>query len=162
MKKLICLAVVMPLVVAVCSGEMRYYSDWKTGYKGYVDIAYTVNLIDELGSSSAFYSYNIEGLLQNLQKVRDTEFKKQMGIDKVRDIEKLSKEENFLLWSALNEYELSDGDMYSVTCTSSLQPGPKPTSKYFSIVIINNGNSFKWVGAEFSLEELIRRELEGK
>ena len=158
MKKLICLAATMLLVVAVCSGEMRYYSDWKTGYKGYVDIAYAANLIDKLGSSSAFYSYNIEGFIQNLQRSQ-TELKEQFGFDKVRDIEKLSKEENFLIWSALNEYELSDGDAYAVSCTTSLM---QPNIKYFTVVIINNGNSFKWVGAEFSLEELIRRELEGK
>lgn len=157
MKKLICLAATMLLVVAVCSGQIKYYSDWQ-GHSGYAAAEYCGNLIDTLGSSSAFYSYNIEGFLQNLQRSQ-TELKEQFGFDKVRDIEKLSKEENFLIWSALNEYELSDGDAYVVSCTTSLM---QPNLKYFTVVIINNGKSFKWVGAEFSLEEVIRRELEGK
>ena len=46
-----------------------------------------------------------------------------------------------------------------MSCTTSLM---QPNLKYFTVVIINNGKSFKWVGAEFSLEEVIRRELEGK
>lgn len=146
MKKLICLAATMLLVVAVCSGEMRYYSDWETGYKGYVDIAYTGNLIDKLGSSSAFYSYDIGEFLQNLQRSQTEQKEQLLGFDKVRDIEKLSKEENFLIWSALNEYELSDGDAYVVSCTTSLT---QPNVKYFTVVIINNGKSLNGLVRSF-------------
>lgn len=88
MKKLICLAATMLLVVAVCSGQIKYYSDWQ-GHSGYAAAEYCGNLIDTLGSSSAFYSYNIDGFLQNLQRSQ-TELKEQFGFDKVRDIEKLS------------------------------------------------------------------------
>lgn len=55
---------------------------------------------------------------------------------------KLTKEENFLIWSALNEYELLDGEIYLVVISTP----PYTEALSFLVMITDNGNSYTWYG----------------
>ena len=55
---------------------------------------------------------------------------------------KLTKEENFLIWSALNEYELLDGEVYFV----GISTPPYAESLLFLVMITDNGNGYTWYG----------------
>ena len=55
---------------------------------------------------------------------------------------KLTKEENFLIWSALNEYELLDGEIYLVVISTP----PYTETLSFLVMITDNGNSYTWYG----------------
>lgn len=140
MKKLICLAVVM-LVVAVCSGRVRYYSDQSTGYEGNAAADYVGNTVTKRGMFSTFDEL-VDYVKTDSISMFDTE-----ELFKVRYIEKLSKEESFLIWSALNEYDYEDGDLYAVTVDPPELWGVLGW-RLFGVCITNNGKSFKWVGIE--------------
>ena len=55
---------------------------------------------------------------------------------------KLTKEENFLIWSALNEYELLDGEVYFVAISTP----PYTEVLSFLVMITDNGNGYTWYG----------------
>ena len=55
---------------------------------------------------------------------------------------KLTKEENFLIWSALNEYELLDGEVYFVVISTP----PYTEALSFLVMITDNGNGYTWYG----------------
>lgn len=55
---------------------------------------------------------------------------------------KLTKEENFLIWSALNEYELLDGEVYIV----GISTPPYAEGLWFQVMITDNGNGYTWYG----------------
>ena len=144
MKKLICLAVVMPLVVAVCSGQMKYYSDWQ-GHSGYAVAEYCTTHDPSVFNKQSFLDDRFRESLDDL-----AEGVKSLGYAKSGDIKKLSKQENFLIWSALNEYELLDGEVYKVVTYSS--DSTDPYRQAFFVCIMNNGKSFKWGGIEIRVK----------
>ena len=55
---------------------------------------------------------------------------------------KLTKEENFLIWSALNEYELLDGEVYIVEISTP----PYAEGLGVLAMITDNGNGYTWYG----------------
>lgn len=122
-KKLICLAVTMLLVVAICSGtEFKYYSDWQ-GHSGYAVAEYCTTHDSSVFNKPNFLDDRFRESLDDFEEGIKT-----LGYVKSRDIKKLSKEESFLIWSALNEYELLDGEVYKVVTHSS-----DPTVPYIKV-----------------------------
>lgn len=127
-KKLVVAAVVAILVAMDASAQgLKRYNDWANGYSG--------------DSEATYYS---QGFSQSLALQS-----RQNGIKYgavITEYSKLSKEDNFLLWSALNEYDLRDGECYVVTLysdntnrTSSLWGCMTAITLW--VTIKNNGNS---------------------
>ena len=59
-----------------------------------------------------------------------------------RRLQKMSKQENYLLWQALKEYDYQEGEVYVVAIT------PQGAIEILNllVVIINNGDSLNWYG----------------
>ncbi|MBD5446372.1 MAG: hypothetical protein HDR32_01160 [Treponema sp.] len=72
--------------------NMKYYSDLLNGYSGVAGANYYTRT-----ESIPIYWGPPTGFIET------------------RPLEKLSKEEGFLIWKALNEYNLKDGEVYHVT-----------------------------------------------
>ena len=81
------------------AAEVKYYSDSKNGYSGYAAADYvgTTKKIDP----STYLNAWLNNLYRN-------------GYIKTGDCNKMSNQENFLLWKALNEYDYRSNEIYAV------------------------------------------------
>lgn len=118
-KLIVCLALLCCTIFPVAAQEL--YSDRSNGYSGhagahYIGTTKDVNLAEHWA-----------GLERHMGK----------RFTFLRAIQKLSKEENFLLWSALNEYELSSNEVYQVAITWE----NKSTTLALLVVITDKGRS---------------------
>ena len=101
MNKKISIFILMLLFVWVLEAEdLKFYSFKDEGYSGYAIASYMAympafDVVEKLAESNEEY-----------YKKHNAFIRYNMG--------KLSKQESFLLWSALNEYNYKDGEMYAV------------------------------------------------
>ena len=124
--------------------DAQHYSDSANGYGGVAgaDFLGTTETYDLGYYDSADFVYDVvEG---DIKKYMD-----EQGCVITKPLTKLSKEELFLAWKALNEYDIKDGEVYSVfmQCDNS--------SEYLSFVaeICDNARSFRDYGGFYFKEK---------
>ena len=123
----LCLIIIFASIscLKLSAANMKPYIDWDNGYSGYANADY-VGTTRTINPSQ----FAEEGE----RRIRA------FGATITRYCQKLSKSENFLLWSALNEYNYSDNEIYSVTIQQGMQ------ILQLIVVIRENGNSVDWYG----------------
>ncbi len=99
-KKAVVVLAIALFVATFASAEGRSYYDWENGYSGVADAIY-VGTTRTLDTNEAIYSFE-EGLRNE-------------GFQYICPCSKLSKRDIFLLWSALNEYNYSNNEVYCVS-----------------------------------------------
>lgn len=137
-KTILCMVLLCCTMLPVMAGGPKFYYDYSRGYKGEAFALFenkTASVYDETLLREVFDNY--ERMIQG-----------GYGWVRGRDNIKITKEDNFLIWSALNEYELSDGEVYAVFVS------PRNNLKgnvmlFFSVMITNNGNNFKYFASEW-------------
>lgn len=102
MKKKILFIILAVMVIPFAFGTPKYYYDYNSGY---------------FGMSSALYwgkdnEVNLEVLLPDLKQLNINSIVPQIFLG---EVEKLTKEEGFLLWKALEEYDYKIGEYYLVS-----------------------------------------------
>ena len=117
MKKIIvcmCLALFVGMVYAQ---EVKYYEDYERGYSGYAGAVYLPR---------ENFDYALNSFSEKYPKVN-----------------KMSKVISFLAWRALSQYDIQDGDYYSIMCvpSSKLKTGEV---WYVVVEIIENRKAFKY------------------
>lgn len=124
-KKLIICGIMALCIVFFVNAEMKYYSDWINGYKGYGEAIYvaTSDKIDPKEIS--------DGWEENIKK---------LGYSITYRCRKLTNQQSFLIGSALSEYDLLDEEVYMVR----IKEGADQYT--FIVVIKNNQSSFEWYG----------------
>lgn len=140
-KKLIMSAVVLMLsMVTAMAKDAKYYSDSANGYGGIARAEYlgTAETYDLSYYDSGDFIYDIvEGDIKK-------SFEKQ-GFVITRQLSKLSKEEVFLIWEAVCEYDVRDGEVYGIflQCDNS--------GEYLSldVEICDTGRSFRYYGGYY-------------
>src|SRR5574344_1701441 len=96
-KKFLCLLVIIvAMQVSVFAQVFKSYSDYENGYSG-----------SSVANYQGIRSIDEARFIHNNMKISTND---NLAID----IHKLSKEENFLLNKALNEYDYEDGECYTV------------------------------------------------
>ena len=109
--------------------KAKFYDDFE-GHRGYAEARYETKVANadpsKYGDPGGWY-YDYEPWLQK--------------INPDRRITKLSKEDSFLIWSALNEYEILTDEIYQVAIIRS-----DDSLALFTVAIKNNGESFQWHG----------------
>ncbi|MCL2705110.1 MAG: hypothetical protein FWE72_02755 [Spirochaetaceae bacterium] len=113
--------------------DLKYYSsisdsDYKSNYSGYAVAIY----IDKNPDNE--YMEFIENKFLSIG----------------RDIDKLTKNNLWLCWKALNEWDIVDGEIYLIFCTDN-----KYSDNGIMIIatIEDNGKSFSWQGKLISDED---------
>ncbi len=68
-----------------------------------------------------------------------------------RDLDKLTKNNFWLCWKALNEWDIEDGETYLIVCAASMY-----SQDYIMIIatIEDGGQSFCWWGKSISNKDL--------
>lgn len=135
-KKLIVVMVSLLMAVLPVTAERKHYSDRANGYGGYASATYkgTANMtvLDYYDSEAYFF----------FQKT----MLGAMNLVLTRRLKKASNAENFLIWKALDEYDIEDGEVYSVavTCDNSSE------TLGLMVEIFNNGNSYRCYGGYYA------------
>lgn len=129
-KQIFCLIILITQCVFIFAQNLKFYYDYDSGYEGkarafYVGTTQTIN-----PSQSAKRLESVPNLIVT------------------KYCEKLSKEETFLLWSALKEYDYKDNEVYLVNIY---------TGSYFGVlslvaVIENNMKGLRWYGGVYLCE----------
>ena len=112
-------------IVHIFPADMRWYSDYSKGYSGYAGADY-IGTTKNINPSK--FANEGEQRLRNI------------GVTISRYCEKLSKAESFLMWSALEQYDYYQNEIYSVT----IQQGKQILQ--LIVVIKDDGNSVDWYG----------------
>ena len=104
------------------------------GGRGCMAGARYIGIKDELKTNS----------LREINEIAKKSFKKG-GLKILEDCRKLSKSEEYLMWSAINEYNYSDNEVYGIDILED------PTVKPFrwltiTAIIKNGGDDVDWVG----------------
>ena len=120
MKRKLVFCVVFGALVFFSFAEAKHYEDFWSGFKGDAVAAYE--------GKSGFEIQWDRGLEILQQTLISEEFIFSM-------LHKLSKEESWLLWQALGEYEYKDGEVYSVYISSQTR------ELYLLVRITNNKES---------------------
>ena len=133
-KKLVCIVVLCCTMLPVMAAEGKIYRDYINGYSGYA--------IAEFFPSKNGIVTDRDGVSRSLSEFCDfceTEIKSKGTF--LGKKEKITKEENFLIWSALNEYELLDEEVYVVIITTDQVLGDGVEFSCFLVTIKNNGRN---------------------
>ncbi|MBO5729591.1 MAG: hypothetical protein J6R67_00140 [Treponema sp.] len=136
-KTIIYMLVLCCTMLPVMAGGPKFYYDYSRGYKGEAYAFFknkTASIYDETLLREIFDNY--ERKMQELY-----------GWVRVRGDIKITKEDSFLLWSALNEYDLSTGEIYVVY----VYPENKLVESliFLSVMITDNGNNCKYFASEW-------------
>ncbi len=99
-KRLLVFSVIMSVTVLLQAEGYKYYSDTKNGYSG---------------SAMAFYVGTTKDINPSDYLVGYERFLREKGYNIVGYCTKLSKQEDFLFWAALNEYKCAAKEVYSVS-----------------------------------------------
>lgn len=132
-KTIICMLVLCCTMLPVMAAWPKFYYDYSRGYKGE---AYAEFLPSKNGML-----IQSNGEFLSISEACDLAETEQPGIILGKKT-KLTKEENFLIWSALNEYELLDGEVYFV----GISTPPYAEGLLFLVMITDNGNGYTWYG----------------
>lgn len=112
-------------IVHIFPADTRWYYDYSKGYSGYARADY-------LGTPK---NINLSKLANECEQ-----HLRNIGVTISGYCEKLSKAESFLMWSALEEYDYYQNEIYLVT----IQQGKQILQLY--VVIKDDGNSVDWYG----------------
>ena len=115
------------LLISISATDIRFHSDSGNGWYGYSGADY-------VGTTKT---------VNPSQFAEEAENRAARYFRIVRYCEKLSRQENFLLWSALNQYNYSNNEVYSVI----IQQGYECLN--LIVVIKDNGNSCDWYGGAY-------------
>ena len=110
-------------IIPLFSDELRFYSEGR--YRGYA-VAEYIGTTKNINPSR----FADEGEL----RVRST------GVPIIRYCQKLSKQEIFLLWSAINQWDYSENEIYAVT----IQQGKEILQ--LIVVVKGRGKGCDWYG----------------
>ena len=126
-KQIILIVVVLMLIPFAFSQNPNFYSNSLHGYFGY---------------SSAFYfgkddEADIDIMLQ-IAKTAVTNTVKGMNYKFLSDIKKMTKEESFLLWQALREFDYEIGEYYLLAVF------PKSQYSAFILVKVTSSDNIAW------------------
>ena len=117
-----CLFMFFLIIVPLFSDELRFYS--KGGYRGHAMAEYV-------------------GTTKNINPARFADEGERrvisVGVPIIRYCQKLSKQECFLLWSALEQWDYSNNEIYAVT----IQQGKEILQL---IVVVKDKNNCDWYG----------------
>lgn len=136
-KTIICMLVLCCTLLPVMAGGPKFYYDYSRGYKGEAFALFenkTASIYDETLLREVFDNY-------------ERKMQEEFGWVRGRDDIKITKEDSFLLWSALNEYDLSAGEIYAVF----VSPRNNLVGHliFFSVMITDNGNNCKYFASEW-------------
>lgn len=138
-KTILCMVLLCCTMLPVMAAEEKIYRDYINGYSG---SAMAIFLPSKNGIVTGS-----NGKPLSLPEVCDSiETGAMEGLIKLGKREKLTKEENFLIWSALNEYELLDGEVYMVGITTDPSIGYDAEFLLFLVTITDNGRGYTWYG----------------
>ena len=132
-KTIICMLVLCCTMLPVLAGGPKFYYDYSSGYKGEA-------LAEFLPSKNGMLIQS-NGEFLSISEACDLVAPEQTGMTLEKKT-KLTKEENFLIRSALNEYELLDGELYLVVISTP----PYTEALSFLVMITDNGNGYTWYG----------------
>lgn len=126
MKKRIifCVVFLLEFVCALSARGPKFYQDYQNGYAG-------TALADFLGYGKDAYS--------KFDSYMD--YSRREGLLRLYPLEKLTNEESFLIWSALGEFDVRDGEVYGVSFTRTMSEGGIGV-----VTIKDNGEVFTWRG----------------
>ena len=132
-KTIICMLVLCCTMLPVMAG----------GPKTYISMDYKGEALAEFLPSKNGILIRPNGEFQSISEVCDM-YETELGMSGMilEKKTKLTKEENFLIWSALNEYELLDGEVYFVAISTP----PYTEALSFLVMITDNGNGYTWYG----------------
>lgn len=121
---------------SIMAVNMKYYSDLLNGYSGVAGancFGTTETLNPSFLDSTKYFPKRVE----------------QAGFIVTRSLGKLSKAEKFLIWKALDEYNLEDGEVYNITikCDNS--------KEFLNLYaeICSNGESFYDYGGLYAIKQ---------
>lgn len=127
-KRIIVLLVcIFSCFIPLFSADSKFYSDFENGWCGY-------SRADYIGTTRN---------VNPSQFAAEAERRVKSFFRITRYCEKLSRQENFLLWSALGEYDYKDNEVYSVVIEQD-----KETLNLI-VVINDNGNNCSWYGGAY-------------
>lgn len=132
-KKLVCMVLLCCTMLPVMAAEEKIYRDYINGYSGYAVVEFLPSKNGMLIQSN--------GEFLSISEVCDLVATELAGMILGKKT-KLTKEENFLIWSALNEYELLDGEVYIVEISTP----PYTEDLGVLVMITDNGNGYTWYG----------------
>ena len=135
MKKFFLLLVAVLICWQSSGDEYKEYYDKKNGYKGEAICLY-------MGLKGDMYKDDIYSLRDKF-----IHFHINNGlVEGINEVKKLTKEEIFLIWSALEEYNYAENEVYVLNIKKEKYPGYQWVY-YIWVQITDNGNSFIWTGA---------------
>ena len=133
-KKLVCMVLLCCTMLPVMAAEGKIYRDYINGYSGYA-------IAEFLPSKNGMLIHQSNGEFLSISEACDLLATELAGMILGKKT-KLTKEENFLIWSALNEYELLDGEVYIV----DIRTPPYTEVLGVLVMITDNGNGYTWYG----------------
>ena len=133
-KKLVCIVVLCCTMLPVMAAEGKIYRDYINGYSGYA-------IAEFFPSKNGMLIHQSNGEFLSISEACDLVATELAGMILGKKT-KLTKEENFLIWSALNEYELLDGEVYTVEISTP----PYTEVLGVLVMITDNGNGYTWYG----------------
>ena len=146
-KTIICMVLLCCTMLPVMAVEGKVYRDYLNGYGGIawaifedrIELRYNGerDLLSEL-----LHKYDL--IMQEI--VVPTTLP---DFVRTRYDVKLTKEEIFLLWSALHEYELSDGEMYAVNLSPENIYGKHSSMMVVAVLIKDNCTSCEYIATEW-------------
>lgn len=83
------------------SQQLKSYSDYRNGFAGLASAKY----------QGMIYSINIDAHISQLKTLA---YSGQNGTSNPFHVSKLTEEQRFLMWSALNEYNYSEDEVYDI------------------------------------------------
>lgn len=143
-KKLIVSAFALMFAMVSMESEVKHYSDKAKGYGGWAGAKYlgTTRTVDLGYYDTGDFVYDI--LYGEIKEGYEKD-----GFVITEPATKISKEENFLAWSSLGEYDIEDGEVYEVClqCENS--------ERYLNFVaeICEKGTSFIQYGGFYFKEK---------
>ena len=146
-KTILCMILLCCTMLPVMAAEGKFYRDYSKGYKGIAMVTFE-------GRTESRYDGKRDLLLEVLDKY-DRIFQETVIPTVLHDCirgvynARLTKEETFLLWSALHEYELSDGEMYAGILSAENQFGMYSSFMVVAVIITSNGTSCEYIASQW-------------
>ena len=121
-KKIVLLSFFLFILSQISANELKWYSDFSTGYCGYAGASYK-------GTTSTVNPGQLATTIE--QGYRS------MGVFHfINHPQKLSKQQNFLLWEALREYDIVNNGVYVVMIAEK--------NNMLVITAVINDNGCEW------------------
>ncbi len=119
----------------VDNDEFKHYYDKFSGFEGWAQVEF-MGLNSELEKQGFSIAIIIDAMKEEARKAGEPVFS---------DCHELSKLETFLVWSALEEYDYEDGELYVIGITTE-DPGRIEKALCLFVKITDGGSNFVWDG----------------